>query len=70
MNLKKLGLFHPDLKVDLAIMPLLPILDQIKHLRQFFISLDKNLVLSDEKLKELSPFENVLIVGYQLVFGM
>jgi S1-C subfamily serine protease len=65
---EKAWIFHPDPKVDLAIMPIQPLLDQIvlKHLKPFFISLDKNLVPADDKLKELSAVEDILMVGYPI----
>lgn len=67
-NFDKLWIMHPDPKVDLAIMSIQPLLDEAvkKEFKPFFISLDKNLIPSDEKLKDLSAVEDILMVGYPI----
>ncbi len=67
-NFDKMWIMHPDTNVDLAIMPIQPLLNEAvkKGLKPFFISLDKNLVPSDEQLNDLSAVEDILMVGYPI----
>lgn len=67
-NFEKLWLSHPNPNIDLVIMPIQPLLDEAnkKGLKPYFISLDKNLLPSDEQLKELSAVEDILMVGYPI----
>ncbi|WP_251138851.1 serine protease [Exiguobacterium sp. s166] len=57
---------HPDPSVDLCIIFLQPFLDfsLMQGNPIFFIPLDKSLIPSDEQLKELSPLEDIIMVGY------
>lgn len=67
-NFDKLWIMHPDPNVDLAIMPIQPLLEEAikKGFKPFFKSLDKNLIPSDDKLKDLSAVEDILMVGYPI----
>src|SRR5205807_1432897 len=55
---------HPN--VDLAIIPLAPILSDLakKNPLPFFIGLDPSLIPTEEELKELTPLEQILTVGF------
>lgn len=65
-NFDKMWIMHPVPSVDLAIMPIQPLLNELskKKLNPFFISLDKSIIPSDIQLKELSAVEDILMVGY------
>lgn len=67
-NFDKMWIMHPNSTVDLAIMPIQPLLEEaVKNgFKPFFISLDKSLIPSDEKLKDLSAVEDILMVGYPI----
>lgn len=67
-NFDKLWIMHPDPKVDLAIMPIQPLLDEAtkKGFKPYFISLDKKLIPTDDNLKDLSAVEDILMVGYPI----
>lgn len=67
-NFEKQWIFHPDPQIDLAIMPIQPLLAEAakKKLTPYFISLDESLIPSDEKLSELSAVEDILMVGYPI----
>jgi len=67
-NFEKLWIMDPNPNVDLAIMPIQPLLEEAtkKGLKPFFISLDKSLIPSDDQLKQLSAVEDILMVGYPI----
>jgi hypothetical protein len=57
---------HPDPTVDLCIMPIAGILKQAEQAGQplGFIPLEMGLVPSDKEFSELTPLEEVLMIGY------
>jgi hypothetical protein len=57
---------HPDADVDLTIMPIAPLLQQAQQQGRtfFFIALDKNLLMSNSELSDLSALEDVIMIGY------
>jgi len=59
---------HPDPSVDLCAMPFQPLRVQAEEDGKaiFNVSFDESLVLSDQKLKELSAVEDVLMAGYPI----
>ena len=52
---------HPS--VDLAIIPVGKFINELK-IKPFFISLDETLIPTDAELKELTPVEQVITVGF------
>jgi Trypsin-like peptidase domain len=65
-GLRDVVVFHPDKTVDVAIFPLLPVLQHLekKGERPFFRSLSEEIVPSREREKELSAIQAVLFMGY------
>lgn len=61
-------IMHPDSNVDLAIMLIAPILNEAKQkgFRPFFIPLGRDIIPSEEQLKELTAVEDILMVGYPI----
>lgn len=59
---------HPDPKVDLAVMPIAPLLEEANRfkLKLFFISLDKSMLPSADDLSNLTAVEEILMVGYPI----
>ena len=59
-------LLHPSPDVDLAIMPIAPLLQeaQAQGRNFFFIMLDKSLILTDAEMADLSALEDVIMIGY------
>lgn len=59
---------HPDPKIDLAVMPIAPLIDEAtkSNIKVFFIPLDKNLLPSEADLLNLTAVEEVLMVGYPI----
>jgi hypothetical protein len=57
---------HPDDSVDLAVIPIGPLVDLMmtQGQRPFFIPLDKSLLLDKAALSDLGVVEDVLLVGY------
>lgn len=57
---------HPDATVDLCIMPIAPLLEQAERNGRglSFIPLEMALVPTDQELAELTPLEEVLMIGY------
>jgi hypothetical protein len=57
---------HPDPRVDLAILPCAPMLDQLakQGTPAFYIATDPGVIPTDEAMRDLTPLEDVLIVGY------
>ena len=67
-GLRDYVVFHPDKTVDVAIFPLLPVLQHFekKGQRPFFRSLPETIVPNRESEKELSAIQPVLFMGYPL----
>ena len=59
---------HPDPNIDLAVMPIAPLIDEARksNIKIFFISLDKTLLLSETDVSNLTAVEEVLMVGYPI----
>lgn len=59
-------IFHPDSKIDLAILPLFPALSAITQTknRVFYRTISGDLIPSAEVWKSLDAVEDVLMVGY------
>jgi len=57
---------HPNDNVDLAIMPIAPLLNETsqKEVKPFLINIDKSIIPSDDQLQGLTAVEDILIVGY------
>lgn len=57
---------HELQQVDIAVMPLVPVLEAIQKQGQqvFFKSIPDSLIPSDEQAKELDPLEEIVFVGY------
>jgi hypothetical protein len=65
---EKRWILHPDPNIDLAIMPLAPIIREAenKDFRPFYICLTKDILPNEKQLKELSPIEDILMIGYPI----
>lgn len=59
---------HPNVNVDLTIMPVAPILNAAaqKGFKPFLINIDKSIIPSDSQLQELTAVEDILMVGYPI----
>ncbi len=57
---------HPDSSIDLAIMPIGPLINEAisKGFTPFYRTVDKSLIPTNEQLKELTAVEDILMVGY------
>lgn len=57
---------HPDSDVDLAVMPIAPLLKECRTqgLEFFFLSLDAMLLPSADELADLGALEDVVMIGY------
>jgi hypothetical protein len=57
---------HPDPAVDLTIMPCAGLLQDLakQGKKAFLVTLDPSLVPTDAELTELTPLEDILVVGY------
>jgi hypothetical protein len=65
-NLQSLVFYDPDPKIDVALIPLVPILDYFKANGQmpFFRWFGKELVPSREAAEDLSAIQSIVFVGY------
>lgn len=57
---------HPEKDIDIAVMPLKPVLEEVKKLGSeiYFVSLPQDLVPSEEQANQLDALEEVIFVGY------
>jgi hypothetical protein len=57
---------HPDPTVDLALLPIAPLLSQMQQQGKlpFYVSLDPNLIPDAAAIGELGAVEDVLMIGY------
>jgi hypothetical protein len=57
---------HPDPDVDLAVMPIAPLLKEAEKAGQklFFLSLGKSDIATDTELNDLTAVEDILMIGY------
>jgi hypothetical protein len=65
-DLPKLVFFHSDPKVDVALIPLVPILQHFEKEKKtpFFRSLDRTLIPTSDQTDQLSAIQPILFVGY------
>lgn len=65
-NFEKLWYKHRDNRIDIAVMPLAPVQKAIKEKgwKIFYRSIGGDIILNDEKLKELDALESVIFIGY------
>lgn len=65
-NLQSIVRQHPDKDVDLCALPLGPILNKAQQdgINLFFKTFDISLIPTAEKLEDLTPFEDILMIGY------
>lgn len=59
-------MFHPDPAIDLAIIPIGPALQALASAgeRYMVATVDQTLIPTDAELRDLTPLEDVLIIGY------
>lgn len=59
-------ILHPDTNIDLAIMPIAPLLNEanLKGFTPFYRSINKSVIPNSDQLKELTAVEDILMVGY------
>jgi Trypsin-like peptidase domain len=57
---------HPDPRVDLCVMPIAPLTAEIQQQGHspFYIGLDKNLLLNQAEMDDLTALEDVVMIGY------
>jgi len=58
---------HPDPEIDIAVMPLVPIIEEVQKTlgkEVFFHYLNQSLVPNADQIEELDALEDVLFVGY------
>jgi hypothetical protein len=67
-DLPKFVFADPDPKIDVALIPLAPILNYFQAQKEvpFFRALDKSLVPSDDAARDLSAVQAILFVGYPI----
>jgi hypothetical protein len=59
---------HPDSNVDLAVMPIAPVLKEAdkKGLELYYIALDASLIPTQDEMSQLTAVEDILMVGYPI----
>ena len=59
---------HPDSSIDLAIMPIAPLINEAisKGFTPFYRTLNKSLIPTNEQLKKLTTVEDIVMVGYPI----
>lgn len=57
---------HPDPNVDLCAMPIAPLIREAEQRNQklFFVTFDKELLLSKDEIEDMIGLENITMVGY------
>lgn len=57
---------HPDPEIDVAIMPLVPVLQEIEKVgkRVFYRSITHNLIPTTDQMNDLDAIEEVVFIGY------
>ena len=65
-----MGLHIQTPTIDLAIMPIAPLINEAisKGFTPFFRTLNKSLIPTDEQLKGLTTVEDIVMVGYRQEF--
>jgi len=67
-NFEQRWILHPESNIDLAIMPMAPLLNKAnqKGFHPFYIALDKSIIPTKEQLNELTAVEEILMTGYPI----
>jgi len=67
-NFEDQWIMHPINDIDLAVMPIGPLLNNAKenNFNLFYLGVDESLIASDVELKELGAVEDILMVGYPI----
>lgn len=67
-NFEKRWILHPDPNIDLAIMPIAPLLAEAKQkgFKPFIIPISKEIIPTEIQLKDLTAVEDILMVGYPI----
>lgn len=67
-DFEKKWIFHPDDEIDLAAMPIGPLVEQAHQSdkKLFYVSLMPDLIPSSEDLSQLVAVEDILMVGYPI----
>jgi hypothetical protein len=67
-NFESLWIPHPDPAIDLAIMPIAPLINQAvaQGFTPFYRTLDKSVIPTEAQLKDLTAVEEILMVGYPI----
>lgn len=66
-NFSRNWIFHPDSSIDLAIMPLIPIINEFyqkKGKKLYYATLPEEIIPNDSVKKTLNAIENVTMIGY------
>lgn len=65
-EVKNYVIYHPDKNIDLAVIPIGMILNsaEASGKKYAFTYLNKDFIISDELLGELSPMEDIIMIGY------
>lgn len=67
-NFARLWVYHPDPDVDLAVFPIVPVLQLLrgKGREAFFIAMEMGLVADDTYMEGLSAVEDIVMAGYPI----
>ena len=65
-NIDKNIIFHPKEEIDLAFVPIAPILNNLTKNgdKPYYIQLNKDLIPNDETINKLSSLEDIYMIGY------
>jgi S1-C subfamily serine protease len=66
-NIKDGVIFHPDKNIDLAVVPIISLLEQFRDETSIvpeIAYLDRSLLPKEEDIKKLKTIEDVLVIGY------
>lgn len=65
-NLQSFCIYHPDPNVDLCIIPIAGVLQKVDEMGKtcFYISLNKELLPTNQQISELDSIEDITMVGY------
>ena len=65
-NFERYWLPHPDDNVDLCVMPIAPLIREAEatNTQFFFVTLEKDLIPTEDDLKDMLGLESILMVGY------
>jgi len=65
-NFESSWFLHPDPQVDLAVLPIWPLIELAKQQGQefYFVTVNKGLILNEAELQDLGAMEDIVMVGY------